>query len=433
MDHLSTLATVATASTQENSFQIYTIPAYGDSPSVHNASRDKNYDENASIGTEKSAKSGEISNLNEENIAPRLSHHLSSDALKLELANWKKEEKEKKDRLREEEKQKKERLKEEEKQKKERLKEEERIKKEEEKRRKVEEKEMERAEKRKKKTRRKKGSSRKSERQLKLKQTVSRNWKDDGSLDILIEWLSDHGNYNRWKGGHGQTGETKDNLAEEIAAKLAQHGKLGRTADAVRAKITWLEKSYRSARDWKARTGSGIMEDELLDMDNRISQVDAYMKRACLHFDLLHPVFGDRPSSRPLLTSDNLMDDSSDSSSKENETSDSSQSKVIATPSPKVPMIASPRRSKTANQSVAKSRLSALDADRVAAIKAQQEIAREEALHHIEVERVKLSVEKEKLQAMLERVQTQHQMKTMLTKSRLDELFPELASDEENL
>ncbi|KAJ3236826.1 hypothetical protein HDU77_011738, partial [Chytriomyces hyalinus] len=220
-----------------------------------------------------------------------------------------------------------------------------------------------------------------------------RNWKDDGSLDILIESLSDYGNYNRWKGGHGQTGETKDNLAEEIAAKLAQHGKL------------------------------------------------------------------DQPSSRPLLTSDNLMDDSSDSSSKENETSDSSQSKVIATPSPKVPTIASPRHSKTANQPLVKSRLSALDADRVAAIKAQQEIARrqqetaernerleqdrfalekeraarEEALHHIEVERAKLSVEKEKLQAMLERVQTRHQMKTMLTKSRLDELFPELASDEENL
>ncbi|KAJ3234088.1 hypothetical protein HDU78_006035 [Chytriomyces hyalinus] len=75
----------------------YTIPAYGDGPSVHNASRDENYDEKASIGTEKSAKSGEISDLNEENIAPRLSHRLSSDALKLELANRKKEEKEKKD------------------------------------------------------------------------------------------------------------------------------------------------------------------------------------------------------------------------------------------------------------------------------------------------------------------------------------------------
>ncbi|KAI8841679.1 hypothetical protein BJ741DRAFT_575318 [Chytriomyces cf. hyalinus JEL632] len=390
---------------------------------ITNTSWDDTFDENDFFDAEESARqAGEFSDSNGENAPQKPIHRMSSDALKQEYTNRKKEEKEKKDRLAKEEKDRRNQLAREEKERKELLKAEDKARKDAEKVRKAEKKELERAEKeleqaekKKKVTKRKK----ESERPLKLTHydnevTVIccagvRHWKEDGSLDFLIDWLSDHGNYNRWKGGDGQTGETKEVLAGEISAKLAQLGKPGRTAQAVKSKITSLE------------TGRLGLATEF--------------------------------STTPLLTSDHLMDDSSDeSSSKENETSDSSNAKMSITPSPRMPTIASPRSAKKGRPLSLSARLSGFDADRALAVKVQQEMAmsqqklaadkfalekersaREEALHHFQMETAKVNAENEKLQAMLVRVQTRHQMKAMLTKNKLNELFPDLASDEENL
>ncbi len=52
------------------------------------------------------------------------------------------------------------------------------------------------------------------------------SWTNDGpnasinSLQILLDWISTPGNYNRFTGGAGQKGETKLTVAVEIQNKI---------------------------------------------------------------------------------------------------------------------------------------------------------------------------------------------------------------------
>ncbi|KAG9408965.1 hypothetical protein AC1031_020874, partial [Aphanomyces cochlioides] len=56
---------------------------------------------------------------------------------------------------------------------------------------------------------------------------------------------------------------------------------------------------YRSAVDWLAATGQRI-DDE--------SSIKAAVYKKCLYYDELCPIMIDRPSTRPILTSDEQSD-----------------------------------------------------------------------------------------------------------------------------
>ncbi|KAG9397811.1 hypothetical protein AC1031_016605 [Aphanomyces cochlioides] len=129
-------------------------------------------------------------------------------------------------------------------------------------------------------------------------------WDNDGvnggptSLQVLLEWLTVEGNYHKWRGGD-RSGLTKEALCGQIVGRLVDVGIAHRKPADIRDKIQNLEMQYRTAVDWLAATGQGI-EDE--------SSIKAAIYKRCPYYDDLRPIMIDRPSSRPLLTSDEISD-----------------------------------------------------------------------------------------------------------------------------
>ncbi len=98
------------------------------------------------------------------------------------------------------------------------------------------------------------------------------SWTNDGpnnnmhSLQVLLDWLTSHGNYNRFTGGAGQQGETKQSIAVEIQNKMREAGiVVNRTSDSIIHKIKELVSSYKDAHQLKHRTGQGIVDKDQLD------------------------------------------------------------------------------------------------------------------------------------------------------------------------
>ncbi|KAJ3223679.1 hypothetical protein HDU78_011237 [Chytriomyces hyalinus] len=364
----------------------------------------------------------------------------SSIELKQELLLRKQEEKERKAQEKEEDKLRKAEEKAREKEEKEREKARDKEEKAREKAREKEEKEREKA-------REKEEKEREKEREKEQKAQEKRdaaeaenkriNWKEDGSLDVLIDWLSDFENYNRWKGGFSQTGQTKEVISDEIAEFIASRGIRGRTGPAVKAKVSQLESDYRNACDWRAGTGNGIMEDITLDPQTRVTQVEAHVRKLCPHYDLVHPVLMDRPSSRPLLTSDDPLDPFPSIATPDQSSSSEARSPLR----PSIPTIASPRSAKKVKHMA---KYLALDSDRASALKAQQIVeqerlalekqraSREEARNSREEELHTVQMEKAKLEVILGHVKARLELKPVVSKSRLDSIFPDLVSDDEN-
>ncbi|KAE9291957.1 hypothetical protein PR003_g24893 [Phytophthora rubi] len=44
------------------------------------------------------------------------------------------------------------------------------------------------------------------------------------SLSVLIKWMTDGNNYNRYRGGEGQNGETKQTLVGEVSSAIGDSG-----------------------------------------------------------------------------------------------------------------------------------------------------------------------------------------------------------------
>ncbi|KAG9413790.1 hypothetical protein AC1031_013011 [Aphanomyces cochlioides] len=105
------------------------------------------------------------------------------------------------------------------------------------------------------------------------------------SLQVLLEWLTHEGNYSKWRGGD-HSGLTKEALCGLIVGRLVDAGISHRKPADIRDKIQNLEMQYRSAADCcNLQTGP--------------------------YYDELCPIMIDRPSSRPVLTSDEISDQDS--------------------------------------------------------------------------------------------------------------------------
>ncbi|KAG9413407.1 hypothetical protein AC1031_012624 [Aphanomyces cochlioides] len=121
------------------------------------------------------------------------------------------------------------------------------------------------------------------------------------SLQVLLEWLTHEGNYSKWRGGD-RSGLTKEALCGLIVGRLVDAGISHRKPADIRDKIQNLEMQYRSAADWLAATGQGVQDE---------ASIKAAIYKRCPYYDELCPIMIDRPSSRPVLTSDEISDQDS--------------------------------------------------------------------------------------------------------------------------
>lgn len=125
------------------------------------------------------------------------------------------------------------------------------------------------------------------------------SWTNDGpnatvnSLQVLLDWMTTPGNYNRFTGGAGQRGETKQTVAVEIQQKIKTAGIVAnRSTDSIIHKIKELVSSYKEAHQLKRQTG----------------QSTEAIYAVCKFFDVLDPILGSRPSIKPLITNKDIVD-----------------------------------------------------------------------------------------------------------------------------
>lgn len=106
------------------------------------------------------------------------------------------------------------------------------------------------------------------------KRRAPNRWDADGvdggkcSIDVLLDWITNPRNYQRWKGGGSR--ETKETLCGEIVSLLNQNGITSRKKADVRTKVQELINDYAKATDWLHRTGEGIRQKGLPGADKTI-------------------------------------------------------------------------------------------------------------------------------------------------------------------
>jgi hypothetical protein len=129
-------------------------------------------------------------------------------------------------------------------------------------------------------------------------------WEEDGTLDVLMEWLTTEGHYADYCGATGNKGKSKAQHHKELAILIKEKKpESERTDKDVENKITSLERQFRVATDWANNTGQGV--DNPGDFDEAV-------KKCCPLYDVLELIIGDRPNVKPLSTNE---EDSADDSS----------------------------------------------------------------------------------------------------------------------
>ncbi|XP_055353547.1 uncharacterized protein LOC129599355 [Paramacrobiotus metropolitanus] len=130
------------------------------------------------------------------------------------------------------------------------------------------------------------------------------SWKKE-CADLLIAWLTEPGNYDRWKStavptGPGKTkrvtGDSKRQIAAEIATLLREKGFEQCDGQIVQNKIDLIESSYKKARSCLKGTGFGVDDS---DIAKGIKTVEEKVLYLCSYFYQLDPIFADRPSMVP--------------------------------------------------------------------------------------------------------------------------------------
>ncbi|KAE8205649.1 hypothetical protein CF327_g7631 [Tilletia walkeri] len=137
-------------------------------------------------------------------------------------------------------------------------------------------------------------------------------WKNDAaapglpsSMTILLTWLQDEGNYDKWKGAEG---DSQAVLAADVSQRISEaKTKVERKAFAVVEKIKDLEKKFRQANDFRLQTGQGILdaasatdaEDQEEAMKLAEKSVEDAIINYCPYYYELVEVMSDRISTNP--------------------------------------------------------------------------------------------------------------------------------------
>jgi len=122
-------------------------------------------------------------------------------------------------------------------------------------------------------------------------------WEEDGSMDILMEWLTTEGNYSNYCGGAGSKGTSKAQFQKHISLLIKEKNpeSEGRNDKDVENKITSLERQFRLASDWANNTGQGV---------DQPGDFEAAILKRCPHYKQLEDIMGDRPNAKPLYSNE---------------------------------------------------------------------------------------------------------------------------------
>lgn len=104
-----------------------------------------------------------------------------------------------------------------------------------------------------------------------------------------MEWLTEQGNYIRYRGGDSSCGLSKNTLAGGIVGRMIDAGIKHRTVKDVTLKIAAIESSFKAAVYFKDGAGAGITDEQSLK---------AALLRYCPHYFELVGIMGERPSVR---------------------------------------------------------------------------------------------------------------------------------------
>jgi hypothetical protein len=122
-------------------------------------------------------------------------------------------------------------------------------------------------------------------------------WEQDGSLSVLMEWITTEGNYSAYAGSNGNLkGKSKSQFHKEIALLIKS-----RVPDSMRDvkdvenKIVSLERQFRTATDWANNTGQGVENP---------GDFEAALLKRCPLYTELEPIMGERPNAKPLATNE---------------------------------------------------------------------------------------------------------------------------------
>lgn len=128
-------------------------------------------------------------------------------------------------------------------------------------------------------------------------------WEDDGSMDVLMDWMTTHGNYASYCGsnGHQNKGKSKSAIHKDIALLIQQKRPASeRDAKDVENKIGTLERQFRQAKDWAENTGQGVTDP---------GDFASAVKNRCPHHCELEDIMGERPNAKPLATNEECVVD----------------------------------------------------------------------------------------------------------------------------
>ena len=98
-------------------------------------------------------------------------------------------------------------------------------------------------------------------------------WEKDGkfgeddprnSMSVLVDWWVTHPNYEKYR-GYRNKGTRKIEICNRLCEKINEVSRCVRTAHSVKAKIAYIEQSWRRAHDWANETGQGVKENEGID------------------------------------------------------------------------------------------------------------------------------------------------------------------------
>jgi hypothetical protein len=111
-------------------------------------------------------------------------------------------------------------------------------------------------------------------------------WEEDGSMDVLMEWLTTEGNYASYCGGAGCKGTSKSQFQKQISLLINKRNpdSDGRTEKDVENKITALERQFRVASNWANNTGQGVTNP---------GDFKAAIMQRCPYYKQLEDIMGD--------------------------------------------------------------------------------------------------------------------------------------------